>query len=417
MNRILPAQKQLDFLRWEMGVFFHFGIRTFYEGHTDWDGNSMELSRFCPTELNCDSWIETVQRAGFQYAIFVCKHHDGFVNWPTKYSEYSVAHTPWKNGQGDVVRAFSDACEKYGIKKGLYYSPAEAAYQERSAKEYDDYFVNQISELLTNYGKVDYLWFDGCGSEGHTYDEKRIISVIRKLQPDILIFNMWDPDTRWVGNEGGYAGFDNSNIVSDLDFSVMTDQKESLETKRFLPAECDVCIREHNWFYSEYDTHTVKSMAELLGIYYASVGNGSNLLINIGPDRRGLLPETDAARLVEFGDKIKALFSCDLGGRMQAVEAPEKENHEGDVTLTLEKSQLVNHLILEEDLTMGEMVEAFHVYASASKVPAVCIFSGKTIGNKRIVRFPAIRASSFFIKIEQCRGPYKLKSVKAYYVN
>ena len=196
MSKIIPTKQQLSFLDWEMGAFFHFGIRTFYEGHRDWDGKAMDLKAFLPTGLDCENWIRTIKEAGLTYAILVCKHHDGFANWPSKYTEYSVANTPWKDGKGDVVQEFVAACRKYDIKVGLYYSPAEAGFQERSPKEHDDYFISQIGELLSNYGKIDYLWFDGCGSEGHEYDKKRIITAIRSLQPEILIFGMWDPDTR-----------------------------------------------------------------------------------------------------------------------------------------------------------------------------------------------------------------------------
>ena len=196
MNKI--KKEQLEFLDWEFGVFFHFGIRTFFEGHLDWDMKPMELSEFNPVMLDCNQWIKTIYDAGAKYAVLVCKHHDGFANWPSKYTDYSISNTPWKGGKGDVVLEFVDACRKYDIKVGLYYSPAEFGSKDKEHKDYDAYFINQISELLTNYGKIDYLWFDGCGSENHQYDTVQIIKVIRKLQPNILIFNMWDPDTRWV---------------------------------------------------------------------------------------------------------------------------------------------------------------------------------------------------------------------------
>lgn len=186
-------EKKSKFLDMEFGAFFHFGIRTFYEGHVDWDGLPMPLEGFNPTDLDCEDWISTAHEAGAKYAILVCKHHDGFANWPSKYTDYGIQNTVYKNGNGDIVREFVDACRKYGLAVGLYYSPAQEGYKEISDVEYDEYFINQISELLTNYGKIDYLWFDGCGSENHQYDIKRIVGVIRRLQPQILLFNMWDP--------------------------------------------------------------------------------------------------------------------------------------------------------------------------------------------------------------------------------
>lgn len=166
MSRPLPTMKQRSFMDWEFGVMFHFGIRSFYKHHVDWDGLPMPQEVFDPDRLDCGQWISTAKEAGARYAVLVCKHHDGFANWPTAYSDYSVAHTPWRNGQGDVVRCFTDACRKYGLKVGLYYSPAQwgGATPFAQGRDYDDYFIAQITELLTGYGVVDYLWFDGCGS-------------------------------------------------------------------------------------------------------------------------------------------------------------------------------------------------------------------------------------------------------------
>ena len=147
---VTPTKKQLAFLDWEFGVFFHFGIRTFYEGHRDWDMKEMSLEGFCPSGLDCESWIHTIKEAGAAYAILVCKHHDGFANWPSKYTDYSVANTPWKDGKGDVVREFVDACHKYDVKVGLYYSPAQFGSSNQEKTAYDDYFIGQISELLSN---------------------------------------------------------------------------------------------------------------------------------------------------------------------------------------------------------------------------------------------------------------------------
>ena len=406
-----PTKQQLAFLDWEMGAFFHFGIRTFYEGHRDWDGKTMPPAGFNPTQLDCESWIRIVKEAGLKYAILVCKHHDGFANWPSAYSSYHVGLTPWKDGKGDVVAEFVAACRKYDIKVGLYYSPAEAGSCQREAREYDDYFIHQISELLDGrYGVIDYLWFDGCGSEGHEYDKQRIIRAIRGLQPEILIFNMWDPDTRWVGNEGGAAGVDNSSVVGELDFSVMTDEKEALGTSKFLPAECDFMLRRNNWFYSEYDVHTVKSVEELVGLYYYSVGCGANFLVNIGPDRRGLLPEVDARRLLEFGAEIARRFSNPLPG--------DWEETDDGVTLTLDEHALVNQIMFEEDLTEGERVEAFSVLAGSHILyKPVCVYAGKTVGHKRIVTFPAILAGELTVRVEKSRGQAKLRNLQAFYVN
>jgi alpha-L-fucosidase len=256
----VPTARQLAYQDWEMGTFFHFGIRTFFEGHRDWDGKPMPAERFDPAYLNCDDWMVSARRAGMQYAVLVCKHHDGFANWPSKHSTYSVAQASWQNGQGDVVQEFTDACRRHGLKVGLYYSPAEWGNPEFDDEAaYDRHFLSQISELLTDYGDIDILWFDGCGSEGHTYDWPGIIREIRRMQPNVLIFNMGDPDFRWIGNEAGVAGLPNWNTVTGARFSVNTEGEDQLaQQPLWLPAECDCMMRYRNWFFEEADVATVK---------------------------------------------------------------------------------------------------------------------------------------------------------------
>lgn len=399
------SQKQIDFLSWEMGAFFHFGIRTFHQGHKDWDLVPMPASNFNPTALDCDNWISTIKRAGMTYAILVCKHHDGFANWPTAYSDYSVKSSPWKDGKGDVVKEFVDACNKHDIKVGLYYSPAEFGSSSKTALEYDDYFVNQISELLGGYGKVDYLWFDGCGSEGHNYDTVRIVKAIRALQPGILIFNMWDPDTRWVGNESGVANMPNSSVVSSVDFSVQTDVKDLLENECFLPAECDCRMRLHNWFYSDDDEDTVKSVDELMGLYYYSVGRGSNFLINISPDDKGLLPQKDVTRVVEFGDEVKRRFA-------NPIEADVTTN--GNIcTITFKKPQLVNHVVLMENIILNGVTDYVVRAYPYNYGEAIKVHQSNTIGHKAICQFPTIYSGKIDIVLNG--ETTELVSATAYY--
>src|SRR5690625_3642391 len=242
-NRIKPTARQLEYQKWEFGLFIHLGLRTFYEGYVDFDERRMSPEKFYPTNLDCEQWIITAKEAGMKYAVLTAKHHDGFSNWPSKYTEFSVAYSPWKDGKGDVVREFIDACRKHDIKPGLYYSPYDGSvdfYDNKDPKEYDDYFVNQITELLSDYGNIDILWFDGAGSEGHEYDWKRIVKEIRTLQPNILIFNMADPNFRWVGNEDGLAPTPCWNVVNSLNFSIYEDKLEELGDYLWLPAECDV---------------------------------------------------------------------------------------------------------------------------------------------------------------------------------
>ncbi len=407
LMKIKPSQKQVDFLSWEFGVFFHFGIRTFYEGHKDWDMKEMPLSGFYPAKLDCEQWTRTAAEAGAKYAVFVCKHHDGFANWPSKYTDYSVAGTTWKNGRGDVVDEFVAACRKTGLKVGLYYSPAEFASKDKAAKDYDQYFINQISELLGNYGKIDYLWFDGCGSENHQYDTVRIVQAIRSLQPDILLFNMWDPDTRWVGNESGYAHSPNPLVVNSLDFSVFTEVKDKIES-RLLPVECDFRMRRHNWFYSDQDESTVKTLDELMGIYYYSVGRGANLLINIGPDRDGLLPRRDCERLLEFGAEIRRRFSCPVSANFSYSD--------GAYVVTLEEPALINHVILKEKPDEWGAVTRFTIRAYPYTYGApITVFEGHSIGSKAICPFPGFYTNKIEVLAEEAVPGEAIASMSVYF--
>lgn len=416
MTKVKPTKGQLDWMDWEFGVFFHFGIRSFFKGHKDWDNREMPAAEFNPKELDCERWIRTIKEAGAAYAILTTKHHDGFANWPSKYTDYSVANTPWKGGKGDVVREYTDACRKYGIKVGLYYSPAQwgNAVKFENDKEYNDYFINQISELLTNYGKIDYLWFDGCGSEKFNFDKDRIIAAIRGMQPDILIFSMWDPDTRWIGNEDGYADMPNFNTVTEVDFSMLTEEKEKLQHVKFLPAECDFKMRS-TWFDCEDNEDTIKSVEELVGIYEMSVGRGANFLINIGPDRRGLLPEADVARLLEFGAEIKRRYGEPIRGFSDIK--PETDNKDS-FSITCPEPQLVNRIILKENLAEGESVTSFKIYAHLPhyKSKRVCVYIGCTIGHKAICVFPTIRTGKLTVEVLFYNGEYEIDDMKAYFV-
>ena len=417
-------QRQVDFLDWEFGVFFHFGIRSFYPGHRDWDGIEMPAEGFDPKSLDCGQWIRTAKEAGATYAILTCKHHDGFALWPSAHSRYSVANTPWKDGKGDVVREFTDACREYGLKVGLYYSPAQwgsHAIPFSNAKEYDDYFIAQITELLTNYGKIDYLWFDGCGSEGHEYDKKRIVAEMERLQPDMLTFGNpeWTQGIRWVGNEDGYASLNNPLVVSKTDYSELSKEEQKLSHALFLPSECDCKIRL-TWFY-DLNEDTLKSVDELFGMYEASVGRGSNFLLNIGPDNRGLLPDADTKRLLELGERIRNSYGNPLpyteplrDGDIYTMSHTElKQNWR-----IPKEERLSNCLMLKENLQNGQSIRSFRIYGYLPhyQQKKILLFEGRTVGHKVYCRFPALRCSKFEVEITDYDGAYALKDIKAFYV-
>lgn len=413
MPTAIPTARQLEYQDWEFGIFLHFGIRSFYEGHRDWDGKVMDPEAFQPSDFNPDQWAETAARAGAKYMVLTAKHHDGFANWPSKYTNFSVGSSSWQNGEGNVVRDYIAACRRHGIKPGLYYSPAEwgnKTYDD--AKAYDDYFINQISEILAPYGEIDVLWFDGCGSSGHTYDWPRICKEIRRMQPNVLIFSMGDPNFRWVGNELGLAPVPCWNTVDRVPVAVDTTDHDAMPQPTWLPAECDCRMRLRNWFYEDADVDTVKSVEELMGLYYYSVGRGCNLLLNIGPDRRGLLPDPDAARLLEFGAEIRRRFD-----RQPLATLADFKSVEGGWEITFAQPVLADHIVIQENLADGEHVRRWSLDANVNHQGVwITLVQGENIGHKAIRRFPALAVSKLKLNLLETEGEAQLRALDLLYV-
>lgn len=399
MKKLIPTKAQLDFLDWELGVFLHYGIRTFNEVHRDWDMKPMQVESFNPAEQDCRQWIKQLKAAGVKYTVLTSKHHDGFAMWQTDTTEFSVKNTPFRNGKGDVIREYVDACREFGMICGVYYSCAQFDTESRTGKDYDDFVVAQLTELLSNYGKIDFLWFDGCGSDGHKFDDERIVNTIKSLQPDILINGGWGGQTRWIGNEWGAAPLDNIND----------------RLGEFGPGECDCCVTrnqwENFWFYNETHKNCVRTPEEMLGLYYMTVGRGANLLINIAPDRRGLLPEENV--------KLLSDMTAEMNRRLTQCRLPSSEIREKDgyYYITLDKFSLVDHVVLEEDMTDGQSVTAFDICISETgeEFNNVQVYRGGTIGHRVICTFPVIRAKNVVIKLKS-EGEAKLKNAYACYV-
>lgn len=416
--KLIPSERQLKYLDWEFGVFLHFGIRTFYHGHRDWDLRPMEPEAFNPDSLCCDQWVSEAKLAGAKYAVLTTKHHDGFALWQSAYTDYSVKASPWKDGKGDVVREFTDACHRNGIGCGLYYSAAQwrGGADFSDAEHYDDYVVGQISELLGNYGKIDYLWFDACFSDKHKYNGAKITAKIRELQPDILVFGMFDPDVYGVGNEDGYPDM--------RQMYVKTIKRDGKTETRFLVTEGDARIRD-SWFY-DLNGYSVKSPEELFGMYEMTVGRGSSFLLNLGPDTHGLLCEDDLNALHTLSDNIKRRYSRPLpfsgiykeaDGRL-AISYPEEyyKRHISD-TVNL---PLVRRVVIKEDIKKGESVKGWRLYATIpSKYPysdwgEFCLCEGRGIGHKHICMFPAMRAPRFRLEITDSDGEYSISGMEAF---
>lgn len=418
-SRVVPTQRQLDWQNLELTAFLHFGVNTFTD--REWGDGNESPEIFNPVDLDADQWVKSLSDAGFKLVILTAKHHDGFCLWPTSTTDHSVASSPWRDGKGDVVADLRAACDKYGMKLGLYLSPWDRnAECYGDSPRYNDMFVAQLTELLTNYGRVDEVWFDGACGEGpngkkQEYDWARFRSVIEQLQPEAVMAIMGD-DVRWVGNERGLGRetewsltalvpgilAESDSINSALGLVAMSpdlggrDIIEKADRLYWWPSEVDVSIRP-GWFY--HDSEQPKSLRHLAEIYLNSVGRNSVLLLNIPPDRRGLIADADVARLAELRKWIDDNFTVNKAGDIKNDEV--KVNGE------------INAVVLGEDLSKGQHVEEFDVEAFVDGVWTP-VATGTTIGRKRILTFPAVSPDALRLNVKSSRGDVNLDKFEAY---
>lgn len=408
MNELAkPSPQQLAWQDMELGMFCHFGMNTFCD--QEWGDGTDSAEIFNPEQLDARQWARTAKRAGFKYLVLTAKHHDGFCLWPTKTTDYSVKSSPWKGGKGDVVREVADACREEGLQFGLYVSPwdrHEPCYPDKEA--YDDFYAEQLTELLTGYGPLVEVWFDGAGSQGREYDWNRIIGLVDQYQPDAMVFNMGRPTIRWVGNEDGVAPYPCWNTATTARESMFTsDMMTWMEgTPAWVPAECDVPIRKRHWFWHPDDEASLRSLEEVLDIYYRSVGHGATLLLNISPDNRGLLPEVDVERVIEFGDEIRRRFGLPVG----------QTSGEGtELLLKLEYIQPVNHVIIMEDIAHGERVREY-VLEAFSHGEWKELVRGSAIGHKKIDWFDTVETDQLRVRILSSVEQPLIRNLAAYHV-
>ena len=432
-SRLVPTAQQLEWQQMEFTAFLHFGMNTFTGN--EWGSGKDSPELFNPSELDCEQWVRALKDGGFKMALITAKHHDGFCLWPTATTEYSVKNSPWKDGKGDVVRELREACEKYGMKFGVYLSPWDRnAVSYGDSPAYNKFFIEQLTELLTNYGEVHEVWFDGACGEGpngkkQVYDWDAILKTIRTLQPKAVTAIMGD-DVRWVGNEGGlgratewsatvltpgsYAHSDESDKALGIEpMSKDLGSRELLAKAKeayWYPSEVDVSIRP-GWFYHAEQDEQVRSLANLVNIYYQSVGCNSVLLLNIPPDRRGLIHETDVQRIKELSDYIAKTFAenyvTDETALWQAQVGQSKEYN-------VKPGALVNTFLIQEDITQGQRVEDFlvEVYVNGAWQYAA---EGTTVGYKRLLRFSDCQPEKVRVTVRGSRGVANISNVGLYY--
>ena len=430
---VVPTESQYEWQRLELTAFIHFGINTFTG--REWGDGSEDPNLFNPTDFDAEQWVESLQDAGFKMIILTAKHHDGFCLWPTQTTSHSVASSSWLNGKGDVVKAVRDACKKYNMKFGVYLSP-----WDRNAESYGDsptynrMFVQQLIELLTNYGEIHEVWFDGANGEGpngkiQEYDWTRFYHVIDSLQP-MAVKAIMGNDVRWVGNESGLGRETEWSVTPlqpDINKTVIAENKilnisptskdlgsteliEESKTIYWYPSEVDVSIRP-GWFYHAEEDNQVKTLAQLVDIYFQSVGMNSVLLLNVPPDKRGRLHEIDVDNLSQFGDYISSTFNYD---KLIDGEVEWKAKSGASKEFTVLEGQTINTVMLQEDILKGQRVEEFTVEGLIND-EWIKLSEGTTIGYKRLLRFEDTKATKIRITIEETRDIANIKKVGAYF--
>lgn len=414
----VPSPSQLVWQQDELALFIHFGVNTFTD--REWGDGREDPRIFAPLRLDARQWARAARTAGFRAMILTAKHHDGFCLWPTRTTNHSVAASPWRDGGGDVVREFVGACRAEGLRPGLYCSPWDRNAPSYGDSRYNDMFCDQLTELLTQYGPIHQVWFDGANGEGpsgrrQVYDWPRFWEHVRGLQPDAVIFSDAGPDIRWIGNEDGIAGDPNWSTVDPA--VVPVPGMAGDEIQRYLqhgdaagtvwrPGEADVSIRP-GWFYHEAEDDRVRSVDNLVDLYFASVGRNSKLLLNVPPTRDGLLHDTDVARLAGMRARLDETFSDDVAGAVSWRVTGERT-----ASVELETGRdVVRVADLREDIAHGQNVARYMLQGSTAGPDGGggvwrTLSRGTTIGHRKLDRFEPARVSRLRLVVEDAiRAP------------
>ncbi len=394
-----PSPQQEAWQDLEIGVLIHFGPNTFMD--REWGDGTADPRVFNPGRLDAAQWVAAAKAAGARYVVLVAKHHDGFCLWPSEETKYSVKASPWRDGHGDLVREVANAAHSQGLRFGIYLSPwdrHEPRY--KNSAQYDDYYRRQLTELVTRYGELTEFWLDGAGSEGHVYDFDSYVRTLRTYQPNTLLFAdvgfLQYGDIRWVGNESGFAPEANWNVVDRLGYL------------RWRPAEADTPLRTDHWFWHPDDERSVKPLAELVDTYHKTVGRGAQLVLGLAPDNRGLLPESDVARLKEFGDEIRRLYGEDGDGPEESWSSL------APLEITAPKPMVFDRAVMMERLSGGQRVLRYAVEAWDGRRWRV-LSTGTAIGHKRIDIFPRVMASRVRLRIVEASAAPQIRRFRVYH--
>ena len=429
-----PNERQLKMFEIGKKAFFHFGVNTFTD--LEWGHGNESAEIFNPTDIDVRSWIRDVKSAGFNMAILTAKHHDGFCLWPSKYTEHSVKNSPYKAGKGDIVKEFTDACREYGLKIGIYVSPYDRNAPTWGTSEYTTYYVNQLEEILTQYGKIDEIWWDGAGSVNAEYDYGLWAYTVKKYQPDAVIFGSMGAaayaEQRWVGNEAGYAG---TTHYASINYDMIRHETVSdmnrgiIGGELFIPAEVDVSIRP-GWFYHKGQDSKVKSSRTLDDIWFKSIGRNAMMLLNFPPDRRGKIVDTDIKCAVESNRRINKMLSVNyvdnatLNADSTYCDQTEIDNvkfsdnnlffatneskNKAVIDISLDGEYIYNVLILGEKIELGERITSFKLEAKDDE-RYITLAEGTSVGYIKAVRFKECSYTNLRLTIDGIVSPVTLR--------
>jgi len=448
----VPSENQLRWQEMEYYAFIHFSLNTYTD--QSWGYGNEDVNLFNPTELDCRQWARICKEAGMKGIILTAKHHCGFCVWPSEYTEYSVKNSPWRDGKGDLVREMADACKEYGLKLGVYLSPWDRNHPEYGKPEYITYFRNQLTELLTNYGSIFEVWFDGAnGGTGYYgganenrkidrttyYDWSNTYKLIRKLQPDIVIWNDGGDraDLRWVGTEAGYVGETNwslLNATGEVPFNMLHYGVENGDS--WVPGEVNTSIRPE-WFYHPSEDSKVKTLPKLMDTYYNSIGRNGTLLLNFPIMPNGLIHENDEKAALDFAKAVKKTFAVNLAEKTKAQAsnirgnakkfeaamaidddkdttwATDDEVTKASLTIDFGKRTKFNRFLAQEYIRLGQRVKAFTIEALVDGNWKE-LAKATTIGYKRILRFPTVEATQLRFSITDSKSCPAISNIGIY---
>lgn len=448
----VPTENQMRWQEMEYYAFVHFSLNTYTD--QSWGYGNEDMKLFDPKELDCRQWARVCKEAGMKGIILTAKHHSGFCLWPSRYTAYSVKNAPWRNGKGDLVREMADACKEFGLKLGIYLSPWDRNHPEYGNPSYITYFRNQLTELLTNYGPVFEVWFDGAnGGSGYYgganetrkidrttyYDWKNTYKLIRKLQPDIVIWNDGGDraDLRWVGTEAGFVGETNwslLNATGEVPWEMLHFGLENGDS--WVPAEVNTSIRPE-WFYHPGEDTRVKTVPQLMDTYYNSIGRNGTLLLNFPITPGGLIHKNDEKAALEFAKAVKEAFAVNLVEKTKAEASDVRGNAaefgaamaidnnkdtywttaddvtKASLTIDFGKPTTVNRFLVQEYIRLGQRVKAFTVEALVDGNWKE-VATATTIGYKRILRFPSVRATQVRFTVTDSKGCPLISNIAMY---